>query len=189
MSKKEEFDYMGIKGVVDHRPFVVPGQIAWMQSCMSDVYLRFLCDFPGVEGIQGIAKKSEEMPVAYYVGDELMQVKREFNMITFNFSLEAISGYFTNDVGIGCMMRFGGKARSVFIPYAAMVSLYDPKGSQLHGLLGYDIFASRRLITHITPGMQLAMNSPSPAETAAPAQDQPKSETPKERPSHLRRVQ
>lgn len=188
---KKPFDYMQFEGLVDHRPFVVPGLLGWMQSVADPVHIKFLVDFPGVEGTQGIPTGEDEMPFLFKEGDQWMQGQQKFKTLVFNFAFSAMSGFFSNEEGIGCMMRFGGKARSVFVPYAAMLALYCPKGAVGANILGYDQALSRVLLSYITPGMLIAMGAKFPGNEPPPPpekEEQPKREEPAARPSFLTRV-
>lgn len=191
---KKDFDYMQVKGLVDHRPFVVPGQISWMQAQCDKVYLTFLATFPGVEGIPTTSMRDEEYEVMFPHEENFGIRKALFKVITLNFSHEACSNYFCNEQGIGAMVRFNGVARSVFVPFAAMLVLYAPSGVEFGKVLGYDTFAARSLVNYITPGMMEVMNLGEAMDTAGVPQEvksdqpDPKPE-PKPRPNHLKRVQ
>lgn len=180
---EKEFDYMQVGGLIDHRPFIVPGLINWMQASADPVHVTFLLEMPGVEGAQGIPAADLEMTVLAEVDSKWTERKQTFKTVVFNFASSAVSNYFTNEHGIGCMMRFGGKARSVFIPFSAMLYLYCPRGVVNGAVLGYDQVAGKQLINYITPGMALAMGG---APTTKPEEPETPPSAPRE--SFLKRV-
>lgn len=185
---EKEFDYMQLGGLVDQRPFIVPGLIGWLQAQADPVHISFLSEMPGVEGVQGIRAADTELPVISIKDDFLHQEKGTFKTIVFNFALSAISGFFTNDKGIGCMMRFGTVARSVFIPYSAMVSIYTLSPVPGAIVFGYHPQATANALCQaITPGMLQALTGKAPEE-ASVAAPTPQPEEPAPRPSWLTRV-
>jgi len=182
----QEFDYIQAFNLVDHRPFVVPGLINWMRAQCGRVHLKFIANFPGVEGVPPGLIQEEQLPVAVKQDDKMMETPGTFKVIVFNFSSEACSNFFTNEYGIGCMMRISGKATSVFVPYASMLAIYTPDPVDGAKILGCDSFLGRVLVNYVTPGMiQALMGQVPEQQPEAP----PPAPEPKPRPNHLKRVQ
>lgn len=184
----QDIDYIQAFNLVDPRPFVVPGLINWMRAQCGRVHLKFIANFPGVEGIPAGFIQEEELAAATKVDDTMMEGLGKFKVIVLNFSSEACSNFFTNDYGVGCMMRFNGKACSVFVPYASMLVIYTPDSVEGTKMLGCDSFLSRVLVNYVTPGMIKALSGETPQEQPESPAPAPVPE-PKPRPNHLKRVQ
>jgi stringent starvation protein B len=180
---EKQFNYIQLGGLTDHRPFIAPGVIGWMQSMADPVHVMFLVDMPGVDGTRGIPTQETDITTILVNGDQIATEQRKYKTLVFNFGLSAMQGFFMNDLGIGCMMRFGGDARSIFIPFSAMLSVYCPRGIQNANIFGYDPqVPAVSLCNVITPGMLEALTGTAPEVTAPPP---PKSEEPAPRPSFL----
>lgn len=187
---KKDFDYMQLQGVVDSRPFIVPGLLGWMRATSDPVHVKFIYDFPGVEGVQGIPHQTEEYPVLVVKDDKLMSTAYQCKTLVLNFADSACKNFFISDQGIGCMMRFNGQARSVFVPFTAMLLAFCPAGVKLGELFGYGTMAQTLLIGAITPGMYEALTgSAQPGEkVGAAAEQETPAPAPKSQPSFLKRV-
>ena len=181
----KEFDYMQVLGLTDHRPFIVPGLLNWLMATAGRTFITFITDFPGVEGTQGLTPTKGTYATAVQVNGEWVQGSREISIINFEFTPTAISNFFANDQGVGCMMRFNQIARSVFIPYASMLAVYKPDGMEGGNILGYEKLVGQRLLNAITPGMIEAMDGKAPEVESTPP---PANEEPKTKPTHLQRV-
>lgn len=119
---------MSNQKITDHRPHFVPAIYNWMAENFGQIYVSFLRNHSGVDcppckftTEQFGAQTDEQGPVTLF----------NIDMVTLNFSPEAVGAFAFDNEGIVASIRFGGQVAKVKVPFTAIKRMYAPERTDL----------------------------------------------------------
>lgn len=118
------------KQIPNPAPFLYPGYFRFFQEIANMLYITFVADHPLVE-IKGPANGFVTSMVPCISGDTMAE--KELRTLTVDVTIGAIGNFYQNDDGLGFSARFQQQIVHIYIPWVAMISIFDPRSNPRSG--------------------------------------------------------
>lgn len=120
----------------DSRPHLVPAFFNWLSENHMRVYVTAVVTGTAVDIPPGIKTSWNDVErLTLDSNNAIVSDKIHVETVTLNFGVDACGGLHVSREGISAKVRFNGKAQDVFLPMAAIVSVYAPDGGEAEAIM------------------------------------------------------